>query len=164
VHEPQHVRASPAPARYSGSLLQLDFGEAEQRKSVTLVEVAPGKPARVSERRLTTGRALRKIAGTLDGLRALVPEVGDAWLHVTVHVDAPVPGLVESVRELFPRAVDVVVPRQDVEAADAPSGIVRLDPRAQYVAYYTRKYGAEPPGELLEAFAEIHDVTRSAAP
>ncbi|HYF11428.1 MAG TPA: exonuclease SbcCD subunit D, partial [Actinomycetota bacterium] len=56
IHRAQAVASAPAPTRYAGSLLQLDFGERGQRKSVTLVEAAPGKPARVEEVWLAAGR------------------------------------------------------------------------------------------------------------
>jgi len=163
VHEPQPVRASPAPARYAGSLLQLDFGEAEQQKSVTLVDIAPERPARSREHLLRAGRPLRKVAGTLDELRRRAPELAEAWLHVTVNVDAPVTGLVDEVRATFPRAVDVVVPPRELEAQDAPTGIGRLHPSEQYVAYYTRKYGVAPSSDLVRAFAEVYEATRGGA-
>src|SRR5260370_1189933 len=38
LHLPQAVPAAPCPARFAGSLVQLDFGEADQDKSVVLVE------------------------------------------------------------------------------------------------------------------------------
>ena len=40
VHRPQAVRGAPSPTRYAGSLLQLDFGEKEQTKSVTVADAA----------------------------------------------------------------------------------------------------------------------------
>src|SRR5207249_3936249 len=70
VHRPQDVPGAATPARYAGSLLQLDFGEAEQDKSVTIVELDPGRPARTRERLLSVGRRLRDVRGTLDELRA----------------------------------------------------------------------------------------------
>jgi len=47
VHRPQSVRGSPSPTRYAGSLLQLDFGEQEQTKSVAIVEAHPARPANI---------------------------------------------------------------------------------------------------------------------
>jgi hypothetical protein len=40
------------------SLLQLDFGEREQDKSVNLVEVHPRRPAEVTQLSITAGRRL----------------------------------------------------------------------------------------------------------
>ena len=52
---PPSAARSPPPARptrYAGSLLQLDFGEREQRKSVAIVDVEPGPPGKcVRDRR-----------------------------------------------------------------------------------------------------------------
>src|SRR5947208_2182620 len=58
VHRPQAVRGAPSPTRYAGSLLQLDFGEREQTKSVIVVEATPGRPAKLREVALTAGRRL----------------------------------------------------------------------------------------------------------
>ncbi|HKW78461.1 MAG TPA: exonuclease SbcCD subunit D [Candidatus Limnocylindria bacterium] len=161
VHLPQAVRASPAPARYAGSLLQLDFGEADQRKSVTIVDVDPDTPGRAQEIALSAGRRLREVSATLDGLRQLEPTLGDAWLRVAVQTDGPVPGIADEVRELLPNAVEVRTeyPRreEDVAAAD----LVRLDPREQYLAYYRTKHGTAPSPELLTAFAETYEAVRS---
>src|SRR5581483_5154877 len=43
IHKPQQIAAA-ARAEYSGSLLQLDFGEADQERVVALVEAKPGLP------------------------------------------------------------------------------------------------------------------------
>src|SRR6266516_6208838 len=64
VHRPQAVRGAPSPTRYAGSLLQLDFGEREQTKSVTIVEASAGKPAKVREVALSSGRRLLDVEGT----------------------------------------------------------------------------------------------------
>src|SRR6266511_3536026 len=36
LHRPQAIRRAPCPARFAGSLIQLDFGEVDQDKSVVL--------------------------------------------------------------------------------------------------------------------------------
>ena len=46
IHMAQEAPGSAVPARYSGSLMQLDFGEASQDKSVCVVTLDPAKPAR----------------------------------------------------------------------------------------------------------------------
>src|SRR5438093_8870872 len=66
VHRPQAVRGAPSPTRYAGSLLQLDFGETEQTKSVALVEAQPNRPAKVREVALSAGRRLVDVEGTFD--------------------------------------------------------------------------------------------------
>lgn len=162
VHKPQHVRGSPAPARYAGSLLQLDFGERAQGKSVTVVEASAGKPARLREVPLTAGRPLVDLEGTLDELRARAAEVGDAWLRVTLRTDTPVPGIQDQVRDLLPNAVHIAIPRPEEEAAEV-SGLMRLAAREQFLAYYRSAHGAEPGAETLAAFTEVLAAVRGEA-
>ena len=155
VHKPQAVTASPSPARYAGSPLQLDFGERDQQKSVVIVEATGGMPARVREVPLAAGRKLLDLAGTLDELRAQAATVGDAWVRATVRVDAPVPGIVAAVHEILPSAVEVKMDYPRAEEAPAAAGMISLSPREQFAAYYRMKHAAEPPAGVLAAFGEV---------
>ena len=107
VHRPQAVRGAPSPTRYAGSLLQLDFGETEQTKSVAIVEASPGRPAKVREVALSAGRRLVDVEGTFDEAVARSRTLSDAYLRVFVWTDGPVPGIGERVRDALPNAVDV---------------------------------------------------------
>lgn len=118
LHRPQVV-PGPCPIRYSGSPLQLDFGETADHKSVTVVEVAPGAPASIREVPLTAGRRLRTLRGTLAELDAHLGDVGDDHLRLIVR-EAPRVGLGDEVRERFPNAVDVVVERP-IDADERPA-------------------------------------------
>ena len=107
LHRTQSISAA-APAWYAGSPIQVDFGEERDAKHVLLVETAPGVPARVEPRRLTTGWTLRTIEGTLAELQAQAASVGDAWVRVVVK-EPPRAGLADEVRRLLPQAVDIRV-------------------------------------------------------
>ena len=155
VHLPQAVKGSPAPARYAGSLLQLDFGEAGQRKSISVVDAAPGRPAKVREVPLTAGRPLADVRGTLDEVVARGRELGDAYLRAFVSTDGPKPGIADRVREELPNALDVHLVYERVEHEATGEPVSSLRPRDQFVAYYRRQHGAEPPAPVLEAFDEI---------
>ena len=48
MHKPQVIPGAKSQARYAGSILQMDFGEREQQKSVCLIDAHPGKPATVT--------------------------------------------------------------------------------------------------------------------
>ncbi|MDE0137106.1 MAG: exonuclease SbcCD subunit D [bacterium] len=105
LHRPQSVRH---PLHYCGSPLQLDFGEAEQVKQVNVVTLEPGTPADVNTVRLTAGRPLRTLTGTLEELTSAIVE-DDAWLKVVVQGPGRA-GLAQTVRELLgPGVVDVRV-------------------------------------------------------
>jgi DNA repair protein SbcD/Mre11 len=94
--------------RYSGSPLQLDFGESPEPKSVTVVDLEPGSPATVTEVRLSSGRALRTLTGSLEEIEAARGSTGDDFLRVVV-TDSRRAGLADQVRTWFDHAVDVVV-------------------------------------------------------
>lgn len=156
IHKAQTLKHTPVPTRYSGSLLQLDFGERGQTKSVTLVEATARTPARVREIPLRSGRALLEVSGTLSELTRRVDDVGDAWLRVNVHTDSRIPGIADRVRELLPNAIHVnpVYPR--VREAAPTRALISLRPREQFEAYYHAEYHAEPSEQMLATFEEVH--------
>jgi exonuclease SbcD len=151
LHRPQKVPA-PAPVWYSGSPLQMDFGEADDRKAVLLIEAEPGTPARVREVPLSAGRRLRRLRGTLDQIVALQDEVGDAYLRIELEETARV-GLADEVRELFPDAVDVAIATP--EETREPAAPVRLGrpPRELFSEYLTQRNALDE--RLLALFDEL---------
>ena len=165
VHLPQAVKGSPAQARYAGSLLQLDFGEAGQRKSVAVVEAAPGKPSRVTEVPLSSGRALRDVRGTLDEVVEQGSAAGDAWLRVFVATQGPVPGIADRIRDELPNALDVHLEYERSEGSgDAGPPLSSLHPRDQFVAYHEAHHGVAPADDLLSAFDEVLELETETAP
>ena len=86
LHRAQKIPGA-CPVWYSGSPLQLDFGETENPSSVNLIEASPGKPAEVVQVPLTAGRRLRRVEGSLQALEAMADEA----------------------REILPNAVEVRV-------------------------------------------------------
>ncbi|HKT03412.1 MAG TPA: exonuclease SbcCD subunit D [Rugosimonospora sp.] len=108
LHRPQAV-PGPCPVRYSGAPLAVDFGEEENRPSVTLVEVTASTPAKAREVPLTRAVPLRTVRGTLAELSAM--ETDGAWLRVYVR-ERPRAGLREAVQEALPRALEVRIDPQ----------------------------------------------------
>ncbi|MDQ3671675.1 MAG: exonuclease SbcCD subunit D [Actinomycetota bacterium] len=161
VHKPQKVPGVAVPARYAGSLLQLDFGEVGQEKSVVLVDLEPGKPAQVRQIALSGGRRLRDIRGTLDQLAAHA-DGSDDFLRVVLECDSPQPGLGDAVRDLLPNALQVTLdyPREEVER-EVPD-LRTLKPRELFSRFYSERHAAEPEKELLDLLDELLDeVTRA---
>ncbi|MEK2495160.1 exonuclease SbcCD subunit D [Kitasatospora purpeofusca] len=105
IHAPQAVAGAPGTARYAGSPLQLDFGEADEAKSVVIVDADPGRPVRVRTQRLTSGRRLAKFEGTLEELRAMAPQYEGAFLKAVIVGEEPNPLLVGRVAEIVPKAI-----------------------------------------------------------
>lgn len=153
IHRPQDVPGSGSFARYCGSLLQLDFGEVDQDKSVSIVEATPTTRAKVRQVPITAGRRLLDVRGSLSELEAQAPTLGDAHLRVFVRCDGPTPGIGDRVREILPNTVAVSLDyvREDREEISVGT----LLPRDQFVAYFRQAHGAEPAEPLMRAFDEI---------
>jgi DNA repair protein SbcD/Mre11 len=155
IHKPQNVPGAPAPTRYPGSLIQLDFGEVDQSKSVTIVDAKAGTPAKVREVGLTAGRKLMDLHGTLDELRARADSIGDAFVRATVVTDGPVPGIADQVRDFLPNALQVTPAYERAEDTERGERLASLKPRDQFLSYHRSVHGSEPHETLLAAFDEV---------
>lgn len=151
LHTAQKI-PGPSPIHYSGSLLQLDFGDTDSAKSVSIVDIEPDAPAVVRRVNLAAGRRLRTIVGTLDELRSTV--VGDEWLRVTVK-EARRVDLAEQVRTIFgDRCVDVLVEGPETTANRAQAVRSGRSP-SELFDDYLADLGIEDP-RLVALFAELH--------
>lgn len=155
LHRRQQV-PGPCPVHYSGSPIAVDFGEEENRPSVSLVEVTPRTAAKVTPVPLTAAVPLRTVRGSLDELRALSVDPA-AWLRVYVR-EAPRAGLKEEVQELLPRALEVRIDpavltptATPTRAADATA----RSPRELFAEYLAAK-GADDPA-VAALFNELYD-------
>ena len=158
LHRAQRVPA-PAPIWYSGSPLQLDFGEEDDIKSVTMVDVEPGLPAVVDLRTLRSGKRLRTLRGTLAEVTALAGQLGDDYLRVELEEKART-GLADIVRDLFPGAVEVRLAGGEATHPSQAARRLGRDPSELFVEYLTSRNVDDPAlvslfGELL---AESHET------
>ncbi|MEX0864826.1 MAG: exonuclease SbcCD subunit D [Acidimicrobiia bacterium] len=143
----------PGAVWYSGSPLQLDFGEVDDTKGVLVVEATPGKPARVTTVPVTSGRKLVTVRGTLEEVLARADDLDDAFVRVVLVEKARV-GLADEVRMAIPDAVEVVLdsplqPRSD------PEPRAQLEPGEAFHRYLSEKGADDPRVEAL--FAELMD-------
>lgn len=162
LHRPQEVLA-PSKTCYAGSLIELDFGEKEQDKRVVIVEAEPGGAARLESVPLTGARRLRDVSGNLDELQRLARDVGDAYLRVTARVVAPLPGLAEQVKELFPNALEVKVeyPR-DTGKTPGTADIRKLSPEQLFTDFCRKRNGVDASPEVVTLFRRLHEEASQA--
>lgn len=164
LHRPQDIPGAPVPARYAGSPLQLDFGEREQRKSITIVDAVAGRPANLDVIPLTSGRALRDVEGTLAELATRAGEFGTDYLRVTVAVEQPVPSLADQVRSILPNAL--IIRSRLSSASEVLSRPDRrsLSPEQQFSEWYQRFNDNVSPSEsLLTAFRQLREEAMHAS-
>jgi DNA repair protein SbcD/Mre11 len=161
LHRPQEIQA-PSRAFYSGSLIELDFGEREQDKRVVVIEAMPGRAASIESIPITAGRRLREVEGTLHELKTLAPELGRAYLRVRVKVDGPVPGIAEQVREVLPEAVDVVPVYEHAPQTTCVASLRHLRPSDLFTGFYRAKNGVDPTPEMMELFHRAYEEAAGA--
>ena len=122
------------PIWYSGSPIQVDFGEEGDDKHVLIVEASPGVPVADPRRvKLCSPRKLRTLRGSMSELREQTGKTGEDLLRVYVRERARA-GLAEEVRELFPNAVDVIVERSP-EEGDQVRAIRPRSPHELFATY-----------------------------
>lgn len=154
IHRCQPAPGSSVQAWYSGSLMQLDFGEAAQEKFCLVADVMPER-TRVERIPLTAGRDLIKVEDTLESLKGRADEFGDAILDIGVLTDGPSPGLADQVRDFLPNALHVRAIYERVEADRVNREGMSLDDL--YADYVREANGVDPPEELMAAFRELRD-------
>jgi exonuclease SbcD len=152
IHAPQPVPGAKVPAEYAGSLLELDFGEAGERKRVVVVDAVPGRPAAVRSIPLEGGRRLVRAAGEWGDLLRR-DDLREAYLDLTVETAGPDPGLADRAREEFDHLVKVRAEYPRAETDRPSNAALSLDER--YAAYLTEREGVEPDPALLEVFRTV---------
>lgn len=162
VHKPQQIAAA-APTFYAGSLVQLDFGEGGQAKSVNIVDVKARQPAQIRQVPIEGGRQLRTLRIEYDDLASHAGKYGDDYLRVIVTLDRPVLSLFEQVRDVLPNAVDVTAERTDEPAVAETARHAGLTPQELLQRYYRKKENADISEEMLKAFTELYEECADAS-
>jgi DNA repair protein SbcD/Mre11 len=157
VHRPQSPPGAPVPSRYAGSPLQMDFGEAAQQKSVAIVDVDPGRPARIREIPLSAGRRLIDLQFSLGELETFRGADADAYARVFLDCDGPAPGLVEHVQEVLPNAVEVRLVYEHEHPERTVADFRTMTPSELFTRYYRTQHGSEPADALIRLFTELFE-------
>jgi exonuclease SbcD len=163
IHKPQGVQGMPEEAaRYAGSPLQLDFGEAGDTKYVYLVETRAGAPTRILDAHpLSSGRRLKAVHCQRDELDRRLDELEfDGWLKLSVALERPEPGLKDRLKRDYPNLL-VVEQRLPERAIEGGSGIdhTRVELTEAFHQFYRDTRGEDLPAPLAEAFGELYRAT-----
>ena len=152
LHRPQRIPAA-APVVYSGSPLQLDFGEAGEQKSSSLVEAEPGQPARITPLPLSSGARLVVLEGTLDEVVAAAAAAEGSHVRVILR-EAPRVGLADEVRREIPGVVDVALERTSTPTEKPTRSRMGREPHDLFSEYLDH-VGADP--QLVRVFDQLLD-------
>jgi DNA repair protein SbcD/Mre11 len=138
LHRTQQIAGS-APIWYSGSPLQVDFGERDEPSNVLVVEARRGVPAQSHPVAVSGSRRLRTLQGSLEQLREFAGKTGDDFLRVIVEEPGRA-GLAETVQDLLGSGVVEV----RLESIAAPGS---NDPGER-----SSRLAGQTPHELFDAY------------
>ena len=158
IHRPQQI-ANAAPTYYSGSLIQVDFGEVGEEKGFNLIDVEVGRPAKVQFQPLTCQKPLKRVECHIDQLDEQLETHRDyvGYLKFAIAVDAPQIGLADRVRKVCPQAVMVEPKLIQRESAKIPETEVsdRFDPIAEFQKFYSDREKTLSP-DVMVAFQNLY--------
>lgn len=163
LHRPQYVSTTAAPCRYAGSPLAYSFSEMGYAKSVTLVDIKPGKPADIHEIHVNSGRPLARwrVKGGLDQVREWVAagRDKDAWIEVELEINKALTlDEIHELRALHPGFV-TIRPVFNVPEGETDTEKVRLNSlplNELFIRFYQQQNGGLSPDEkLVELFLDI---------
>ncbi len=158
IHRAQRMPGATT-IRYCGSPLGLDFGESPEPKTVTVVSVEAGLPARVEEVTLTAGRPLRTLAGNLDDVVAAAEALGsESWLRVRL-TEPRRAGLADEVRDSMGEqgqwVVDVILESEERRRRRSERRLEGRSPQELF-AMFCAERGLEDE-RVASLFAELYD-------
>jgi len=158
IHKPQQI-PNAAPTYYSGSLIQVDFGEVGEQKGFNLIEVETGRPAKVQFQPLTCHKPLKRVECHIEQLDEYLESHRDyvGYLKFAIAVNTPPIGLADRVRKVCPQAVMVepkLIPNESAKIQE-PKDYDRFDPIAEFQKFYSdREKNLSP--DVIEAFKNLY--------
>jgi len=161
IHKSQAIEGFAENAgRYSGSILQLDFGEQGDEKFVYIVEAKAGKPTELIEaRKLTQGKQLKRFSLNLDSLDRKLDEVAsfNGWVKLKLKLEQPKPGLKDRIKKDYPHVLSVEVELSEQEIVkEVGVDLEKMSLIDAYAHYYLDQKAKELPENLKEAFETLY--------
>ncbi len=166
IHRPQQI-ANAAPTYYSGSLIQVDFGEVGEQKGFNVIDVEVGRPAKVQFQPLICQKPLKRVECHIDQLDEYLESHRDyvGYLKFAIAVDTAQIGLADRVRKVCPQAVMVEPKLIQKESAKIPETEVsdRFDPIAEFQKFYSDREKTLSP-DVMVAFQNLYAEFSEVAP
>jgi len=159
LHRKQTVSNIPCPLVYSGSPISYSFSEANQKKYVCIVDIAPGKKAKLKDVVLTKGRELlRKKFDDINQAIEWLENNKNALVELTIVSDD---FLTADERKRLKNAHDYIISiipevKSEMNKSKKEAGVdISKSMDKLFVDFFKYKHGQEPNKELLDLFKEV---------
>lgn len=160
LHRPQWVGGAKAPTRYAGSPLAYSFSEAGYSKSVTLLDVVPGKPAEIRELPLSCGKPLVRWVAK-KGMEEVLDWIAqgrdaNALIDLEVYVSS-VDLLMDhrDLRKLRPDLISVRMILASAQERPATESVSELPVDEQFRRFYAKERGTDADDRLVKTFLQL---------
>ncbi|MGL5082690.1 MAG: exonuclease SbcCD subunit D [Microcoleaceae cyanobacterium] len=160
IHKPQKIMGAKIPTYYSGSLIQVDFGEAEEEKGYNLIEVEPECPAQVTFKPLICQKPLKQIECQLKTLDSELEPYRDysGYIKVIVNIKKRQTDLAQQVRQICPQAIHVELRYPSTNLAnESIQSTEQFNPLTTYKRFYQEKRNIDPGETLIQRFRELYE-------
>lgn len=144
IHSPQHVGRETV--RYSGTPIKYSFSEADQEKSVTVVELRGKGEVEIRKISLTPLRDMRRIRGTYMEVTALSFYENtnrEDYIHVTLTDEEDVPDGLQKLRVIYPNIMRLEYDNRRTRESRTVEAAERLEQKSEL--------------ELFEEFYELQN-------
>ncbi len=160
LHRMHKVDNFPSPIYYSGSPISYSFSEANQKKYVLMVDVAPGKNANVREVQLSTVRPLlRKRAYGVDDAIAWLTNNSNALVELTLVTDTYITAKDRRKLNAAHNGIVTIIPEVLNPDLFAESNKKQIDlnqsMESLFNDYFTHIKGQLPNEDIMNLFKEI---------
>ena len=128
LHRPQKVGRETV--RYCGTPLKYSFSEANDHKSITVVELGPKGDVHLSTISLTPQRDMRRIAGRFEELTShdyYAQQDTDDYLEITLTDDTEVPGAFRRLQQVYPNLLSLRYEKLGASAVTSAVSVKELE-------------------------------------
>ena len=160
LHRMHKVDNFPSPIYYSGSPISYSFSEANQKKYILIVDVAPGEAANVREVQLSTVRPLlRKRAYGVDDAIAWLFDNSNALVELTLVTDTYITAKDRRKINAAHNGIVTIIPEvlnADLFDESSKKQIdLNQDMESLFSDYFSHAKGQTPNEEIMNLFKEI---------
>lgn len=165
IHKPQQI-SNAAPTYYSGSLIQVDFGEAGEEKGFNLVTVEPGRPAKVEVKTIPCQKPLKVIECNETNLDEMLEANREhlGFLKVVIELNTPKIGLADRVRKICPQTlmIEPKYPEATSNKRQQSQEANQFDALEEFHKYWRDRLGTTPEASVLKAFENLYQELNDA--